>query len=220
MGRRYVTVMIFLVLSLAFIALLSCSKAKPPARTVTPQNPGANKRVMVLTFADNSGLGKGVGEQVTSHFVNLLSRSSHLTLQNPPADMKLPADISSPQYGIVPTPQLVKKAEALGLDALIIGLLDPVEGVTKRRGMWPFRSTHMVYEVSAMINVLHVKSRTVLLTKLEMETVTFAVDKPTDDKALAGQALTEALPAVLEPLAEAASKSLEKDLSQRFRYQK
>jgi hypothetical protein len=175
---------------------------------------------MVLPFIDNSGLGKKTAAQATDDFIKLLGKSRHVTLQSPTSGMVLPDNASSPKHGIVTPPQLIKKAEALGLDALITGVLDPVAGVTKRRGVWPFRSTRRIYDVSAMICVLHVPSRTVLLTGYEMEKTSLPFEKSVDEKELARQALGEALPDVLEALASAASKSLSKDLSQRLRHGK
>jgi hypothetical protein len=212
--------LLYLMLCFILIAALGCGKAKPPARDIKPQSSGANKRVMVLPFIDNSGLGKGTAAQATAGFVDLLGKSRHVTLQDPPKGMVLPDDASSPKYGIVTPPQLIKKAESLGLDALITGVVDPVAGVTKRRGIWPFRFTRRIYDVSAMICVVHVPSRTVLLTGLEMEKTSLPFEKHVDEKALARQALSEALPDVLENLASAASKSLAKDLSQRLRHGK
>ena len=220
MYRRYLMSLLSFMLCFIFFAALGCGKAKPPARDTKPKSSGANKRVMVLPFIDNSGLGKGTAAQATAGFIELLGKSSHVTLQGPPKGMVLPVDASSPKYGIVTPPQLIKKAEALGLDALITGVVDPVAGVTKRRGIWPFRSTRRIYDVSAMICVVHVPSRTVLLTGLEMEKTSLAFEKQVDEKALARQALSEALPDVLEALASAASKSLEEDLSQRLRHGK
>ena len=220
MYRSCLMSLLSLIFCFILITTLGCGKAKPPARDINPQSSGASKRVMVLPFIDNSGLGKGAGAQATAGFVEFLGKSRHVTLQDPPKGMVLPDDASSPKYGIVTPPQLIKNAEALGLDALITGVVDPVAGVTIRRGIWPFRSTRRIYDVSAMISIVHVPSRTVLLTGLEMEKTSLPFEKKMDEKALARQALNEALPDVLKALASAASKSLAGDLSRRVRHGK
>ncbi|MCP4665646.1 MAG: hypothetical protein GY849_04690 [Deltaproteobacteria bacterium] len=220
MYRRYVMRLLSLIFCFTLIAALGCGKAKPPARDIKPQGSGEVKRVIVLPFIDNSGLGKGTAAQATARFIELLGKSRYVTIQDPPKGMVLPDEASSPKYGIVTPPQLIKKAEALGLDALITGVIDPVAGITKKRGIWPFRSNRRIYDVSAIINVVHVPSKTVLLTRFETEKVSLPLEKQVDEKALAGRALDGGLPDVLKSLAKAASKSLGKDLSQRLRHGK
>ncbi len=220
MNKRYLMSLLSLILCFILMAAQGCGKAKPPAPGVKPQSSGGARQVMVLIFIDNSGLGKGTAARATAGFVDFLGKSSHVALKAPPKGMVLPDDESSPKYGIVTPPQLVKKAEALGLDALITGVVDPVAGVTKRSGIWPFRSSRRIYDVSVIVNVVHVPTNTMLLSRVETEKVSLPLEENVDETALARQALNEGLPDVLEELASAASKSLAEDLGQRLRHGK
>ena len=165
---------------------------------------------MFLPFIDHMGLGPTEAIQITSSFLELLRKSHNILLYEPPEGISWQLSSKSPEFGIVPHPELFEKAEDLGVYALITGVLNPIEADTLKTGIWPLRKWRTVYEISMVINVADVTSKTLLLSRLESEEISFTSEESQYLKKqdVFDQILLKALPRILKREASAVEKKL------------
>ena len=134
-------------------------------------------------------------------------------LSDPPDGIFSSLAMESPQFGVVTNSSLVDFAESLGMNDLIIGVLNPVEISIRNTGIWPFDDWRKIYGISVAINVIDTTSRTLLLTHLELEE--FEVDledtEEQDEKAFIKEISDESLPELLEKLASVVKTNLRRE---------
>jgi len=140
-------------------------------RKVMPAKAGLKKRVLVLPFLDQAGMGEAKVAQITTMLVDLLKADGHLLLHKATEPMPSTVKIRSPKFGIVIDPDLAKRAEEMGMNALITVVVSPFEAHSKKTGIWPFRRTKREFEVSMVMNALDITNGTLFLTNLESRKV-------------------------------------------------
>ena len=210
MKRIYCIRSFCLVLSLLLIAIFGCSTTKYLVQKIKPDKPDLKKRVMVLPVIDREVPGSERASQITADFVDLLRKSSHLLLYDPPKGLSWPSEIKSSRFGAVTHPELVKKAEDLGMNAIITGVLEPTQTTTNKIGIWPFRKSCRIHEVSVVMNVVDARSKALSLSRLESEVVSVPLDKAQgrNEEETIDQLLKEALARVVKRQALAVVTSL------------
>jgi len=127
------------------------------------------KRVKVLSFMDQTHLGSHLGETFTAEFVSRLRATPLVQLDERPLGLSLNTDMKSLQFGIVTPMAFIQKAEELGINVLITGVLNPIDVTTRREGIWPFRKDRRFYEISMAVNVVDVSTGALLYTKVEKD---------------------------------------------------
>jgi hypothetical protein len=129
------------------------------------------KRILLMPIKNQAGIKQETATRITGTFRDLLTKNGDLlvTLLN---DVETSSsDLTSPQYGIVIDPKLVKKAEEKGMDVLITTTLYPFDVKTKKSGIWPFRKMKKEIDISININVLDITNGTLILAKTETRKV-------------------------------------------------
>ena len=76
-------------------------------------------QVLVVPVIDQAGIKEESVTQITNNLQELLMRDDLISATLLKDFKTLGLDTSSPQYGIVIDPELVKKAEEMGMDILI-----------------------------------------------------------------------------------------------------
>ena len=201
-------VLFLLVFSFFLILIFGCSTTKSVVQKIKPNKDGLRKRVMVLPLIDLAKVGPGESAQINTIFINLLTKSPHFTLHKAPQDMPLPERAQSPETCIATYPEVLQKAEDLGMNALISGVINPIETTTKKTGIWPFRSSSKIYEISLVMNIVDVTTRTLLLTQLESEKTALRSDEVQgqDEKKIIDQVLEKKVPRILKRQASAVNR--------------
>ena len=221
MKKRYLMSVILLVMALFLSSLSSCTKTKAVFKKMVPKSvvkkmrptPDLKKRVMVMPLIEHAGLGEEAGAFVTSTFLGVLKKSSHILIYESEKGTVASSKKKLTGLGVVvPDHKLIKKADDLGMHAIITGIVNPVETNTKKAGIWPFRKYHKTYEISAVINVIDVMSQTLLLTQLESEkeSVSSKEIERTNEKGLILELVRDLLPGILKRQASVVSKTVSK----------
>jgi hypothetical protein len=200
MRRQLFFGLISLVILPLLIISLGCSTLDTLGQDVTSANDTLKRRVMVLSFIDQAGIGPEKTEQTTKDFRGFLGNSSRLLIYEPPKNESVPLDAESLELGVVTSPKLVKEAKDLGMVALITGLINPIDISIKDTGFWPFNKSRKSYEISTIVNVVDTFSGALLLTRLESEEVFVPLEEDPDqsEKELINQLWIEALPRILK----------------------
>lgn len=173
---------IFLVILLSlFLMNAGCSTTKNLYRKIskssrstyqkiTFQNRAADslrKRVLLVPFMDQAGLGEKRLASMTATFSSLLEKDGHLILHRAETPIPTTRKIRSPGYGIIIDPDQAKRAEEMGMNVLLTVIINPFEFHSVRAGIWPFRHTKKEVEISIFVNALDITNGTLLLTHME-----------------------------------------------------
>jgi hypothetical protein len=199
--------------SLLFVPLLSCSTTKSLADKIVPGAPVLKKRVMLAPLVDQAEFGRERTAQIAANFAELLKESPHLLLFQGPQDIHSGTGSKSAEFGIVIPPELVKRAQDLGMNALIIGVLNPLEATTRKTGIWPFRDMSRIIEISMTVNIVDTTSGCLYLTELDSEEMDFLIDElpGRDEKEVIDQIIEAKMPPILKRQSSAVLKSLMKE---------
>ncbi len=213
-----------LLFTLVFLLALSfgCSATKSAVETVLPRSmakkilPGGNylkKRVMVFPFVDQGGLGPERARELSEAFYGLMEKSPSLILYKSPDGTYSSLSMSSPQFGVVTSSVLVDLAEQMGMNALLIGVLNPIEVSINKTGLWPFDSWKKIYTVSVAVNIIDIATKTLLLTQLDLQEFYMPLDEAEDEdeQEYIKRVTSEAFPEIVENLAEAVEDRLMKN---------
>ena len=210
MRRQFFFGLMSLVILPLLILSLGCSTLETLGQEVTSANDTLKRRVMVLSFIDQAGIGPEKTEQITKDFKGFLGKSSRLLLYDPPKNESEPLDAESLELGVVTSLKLIKEAKDLGMVALITGLINPIDISIKDTGYWPFNKSCKRYEISTIVNVVDTFSGALLLTRFESEAVFVPLDEDPaqSEEELIDQLRIESLPRILKLQAAAVISAL------------
>lgn len=191
------------------------SPKKVVSRVMPAKRSSLKKKVMVLPLIDQAKIGPTREARITENLKALLRQSPNLLVYDPPESIALPKSDRFPELGLLNHPELLKRAEYFGMDAVITGVLNPVEATSKKKGIWPFRKYRRIYNVSASVYVVDVNSKTFLLNHQESVQVDFPQDEDEEDfdrkfdqDAFLDEALQETIPQILKRQAKAIEERL------------
>ncbi len=224
MRRQYLVGISFIILLLLLIPFSGCTKTKSAFQKVLPEsmtkkkrpsNPDLKKRVMVLPFIDLAGLGPERESKITGEFLAALRKSRDLLLFESPKGVVSPSKNKLCKLGIVkPEHELLKKAEDLGMNAIIAGVVNPIQSANRKTGIWFLSKSNKIYEISVVINVFDIMSKTLVLNNLESEEEWASLGdkaKIQDEKQIVDELLRKNMTRILDRQASAVSKTLSND---------
>jgi len=208
--KRFTKITTLCLLSLLFAAS-GCSTTKNLTKKVLPTSlakkiitneADLKKRVMIFPFVDQAGVGPEMTKKLSDEFYTHLKETPNLLMYNPPDGVFSTQAMESPQYGVVTSSKLVDIAEDMGMNALIIGVLNPVEIEVHKTGIWPFDSWKRLYTVSVAINVIQTASKTLIYTDVATEEYDMSLEEceQLDQAAYIRKITLEALPDLINDL--------------------
>lgn len=209
MNVKRLSELVFLILLPIFVITSGCSTTESLTRKVLPASwarkilPGQaylKKHVMVFPLIDQADVGPKLTAQLSRQFYDLLKKSPHLLLHEPPDGVFSSSSMESPQFGVVTNSSLIDFAEGLGMNDLIIGVLNPVEISVQNTGWWPFDDWRKIYGVSIAVNVIDIASKTLLVTNLEAEEFSMSLEdaEEQDEEAYVKKISIETFPEIIE----------------------
>lgn len=201
-----------MVLLMTLCLCFGCSTMRFVSHIFSGKEPVIAQRVKVLAFIDQTHLGIHLGPETTARFVSGLKKDPHISLDERPFGLPMPTNLQSPQYGFITPKAFIQRAEALGLNILITGVINPVEVTFKRTGIWPFRKNSRIYGISMVVNVVDADTGALLYTRLESRDVTRHIqeDYGVDQRQLMIELLRKKLPGILKSQISSVSERLRK----------
>lgn len=193
------------MLLLFLVALLGCSTTKSVVKKIAPTKDSIKKQLMITPLVDQAGLGPTRTAQIHMRFVELLQRSPQILVFQDTLGIRVPKRSKPIESGIRPSPELIEKSLDMGMNAILIGILNPLEVTTGKTGIWPFRDMSTIVEISMLVNVFDTTSGCLYLTQLESEEMPFLFDElqGRDENEIIDQILQEKMLPLLERQAEA-----------------
>jgi len=175
--KHFTTITCLCLLSL-LLAASGCSTTKNLTKKVLPDSwarkvmtneADLKKRAMIFPFVDQAGVGPEMTKKLSHEFYQRLRKTPNLLLYDPPDGVFSTQAMESPQFGVVTSSKLVDIATDMGMNALIIGVLNPVEIVVHKTGIWPFDGWKRIFTVSAAVNVIGTASKTLIYTDIALK---------------------------------------------------
>ncbi len=208
MCRKYFVVFSLAVVFLFLIVACGCSTIRSLVSPVIPKGPELKKKVMVFPLVNQAPIEGERARKLDRDFRKSLKSSPHLLVYTPPEGATM--SMTSPLFGVVTTSRLVEVAEGMGMNALVIGVMNPIEVTTRKSGIWPFRSNKRFYNVSMGVNVVDIITKTFSMTQIESEEFSIPVKdaEGRDEKGIINKGLDEVLPEILKRVTSAAEKGL------------
>jgi hypothetical protein len=197
--------LMLLLICLALFAAGGCATTKRLYSKISPDSSGLKKRVLVLPFWDQAGLGEEKLEQLTTQFLSRLNRDGAFVVERGKRSSGAPDRVRSPEYGIVTDPEQARRADQMGMNVMLTAVVSPLETQRIKTGIWPFRKIKDETEIAMYVNAFDVINGTLLLTRLESVKVRTAADLLDDEE-------EDAEPQKLKP--EIEEEILDKSLSE------
>ena len=166
MNRAFKPLML-LFLSLVFLSASGCSTTKRWYNKIAPDTSGLKKRILVIPFWDQAGLGDDNLAQLTEQFLALLNKDGAFVLERGKRSSSVRERVRSPEYGIVTDPEQARRAEQMGMNIMLTAVFTPMETQRVKTGLWPFRKIKDETEIAMYVNAFDVINGTLLLTRFE-----------------------------------------------------
>ena len=135
--------------------------------SIFAETPVLKKRVLVLPFMDQAGMGPEKVEEFTKTFLSLLDKTGYYVIHRGSTVPGPRGKSRVPEFGLVVNPDEAKRAAELGMNVMITAVLSPDDAKTRKKGIWPFKKVVADVELPMIVNAYDVVNGTLLLTQLE-----------------------------------------------------
>ena len=136
--------------------------------------PVLKKKVLVAPAINQTGIRRDLDEKIMQSLISYLGEDEYLLISRLDKGSDANFNPRTLQYGIVIDNEQVKKAQEYGMNILISCVLHPIELDIKRKGIWPFRKTRRIVDVSISVNAIDTTNNTLVVSK--NETVSLKTD--------------------------------------------
>jgi hypothetical protein len=134
---------------------------------MSPDSSGLKKRILVLPFWDQAGLGEEKLEQLATQFLSLLNKDGVFVIERVTRLPGVADRVRTPEFGIVTDPEYARRADQMGMNIMLTAVFTPLETQRIKTGLWPFRKIKDETEIAMYVNAFDVINGTLLLTRLE-----------------------------------------------------
>jgi len=172
---------LLLLLCLALLAAGGCATTKKLYSKMSPDSSGLKKRILVLPFWDQAGLGEERLEQLATQFLSLLNKDGVFVIERVKRSSAAADRVRAPEFGIVTDPEHARRADQMGMNVMLTAVFTPLETQRIKTGIWPFRKIKDETEIAMYVNAFDVINGTLLLTRLESVKIRTMADIIDDD---------------------------------------
>ena len=125
------------------------------------------KRVWVVPFLDQADVGEKITAQTATDLEGLLEKTGRFLVVKGMKTTPSSHIVLTSESVFMVNPALIKSADEMGIDIIIVGALSPFETNSRREGMWPFRKTKQKVDISLLVNAVDVINGGFLLSHLK-----------------------------------------------------
>ena len=196
---------------LLLIQGIGCGTIGSLYHTVMPRDEDKiKKRVWVVPFLDQASVGEKITAQTAADLEGLLEKTGRFLVIKGMKTTPSSHIVLTPESVFMVNPALIKSADEMGIDIMIVGALSPFETNSRREGIWPFRKTKQKVDISLLVNAVDVIDGSSFLSHLEsVESEASSSGEGEERKStLKRTTLNEALSEIIENQAEKIAKEL------------
>jgi hypothetical protein len=173
--------LLLLLLCLVLFAAGGCATTKKLYGKISPDSSGLKKRILVLPFWDQAGLGEEKLEQLATQFLSFLNKDGVFVIERVRRLPGVADRVRTPEFGIVTDPEYARSADRMGMNIMLTAVFTPLETQRIKTGIWPFRKIKDETEIAMYVNAFDVINGTLLLTRLESVKIRTMADIIDDD---------------------------------------
>jgi hypothetical protein len=163
MERSFFARLAIAVLIFTSLYMTGCSTLKSISPGVSSGNKSAlKKKVLVAPVINMADLNDQKAAQMTETLLNLLKKDDSLSITLLKEFKSSQSAVTSSERGVVIDPELIKKADEMGMNILVTHILEPLNYTAKKRGIWPFRKLKGEYEVAMLVNAVDIINGTLI----------------------------------------------------------
>jgi hypothetical protein len=199
------------LLLLLLIQGIGCGTIESLYHTVMPGGEDElKKRVWVIPFLDQAGVGEKKMAQITADLEGLLEKTGRFLVKKGIETTPSSETILTANSVFMVDPALIKSADEMGINVLIVGVLRPFETERRKEGIWPFRKTKGKVDISVLVNAVDVIHGSFFLSHLENIDREYSSSGEGEERkaTLKGTTLDEALNVILERQAKKIAEEL------------
>jgi hypothetical protein len=196
---------------LLLIQGIGCGTIGSLYNTVMPRDEDKiKKRVWVVPFLDPAGVGEKKMAQTAADLEGLLEKTGRFLVIKGMKTTPSSNIVLTPESVFMVNPALIKSADVMGIDIMIVGALSPFETNSRLEGIWPFRKTKQKVDISMLVNAVDVIDGSSFLSHLEsVESEASSSGEGEERKStLKRTTLNEALSEIIENQAEVITEEL------------
>ena len=211
MIRVFLTSIRSTLILLFLIQGIGCGTIGSLYHTVMPGDADElKKRVWVIPFLDQAGVGENKTAQITADFEGLLEKTGRFLVEKGIETTPSSQIILTSTSVFMIDPALIKSADEMGINVLIVGALKPFETDTRKEGIWPFRKTKQKVDISVLVNAVDAIDGSFFLSHLETVDKEYSSSGEGEERkaTLKGTTLDEALNKLLKNQAEKIAEEL------------
>jgi hypothetical protein len=162
---------------------------------------GLMQRVFVLPIIDQAGVGKERVSRLSGLLMEKLVADGRLLVQK--AEGFIPATLipKSPRFGSGFDPDVIKIAEEMNMNAVVMFVIPPFEINTELKGIWPFRKPRRELEISLIVSAVDIMNGTLFMNNMESKKELLPEtepDMPATDEKISNDRLDDILDGLLE----------------------
>ncbi len=165
---------IFVVFCLAAIFLATgCAATKEITKDITGKGGRLKKKIAFLPTLNKTGYGgDALKESAIAHFKSFVESScDDLVIIDSQETRNLLAGIPRLPSGQIDNLSLVKLGRTLGLNVVLEQVLSELECVADKRGIWGFRNTSMLVQLSVRIRGYDIENGSILFEEVAREEI-------------------------------------------------
>jgi hypothetical protein len=132
---------------------------------------GLKKKVLVAPVINMAGINDQKAAQLTETLLNLLKKDDSLSVTLITELKNSQSAVTSSERGVITDPELIRKADDMGMNILITHVLEPLNYTAKKRGIWPFRKLTGEYEVAMLVNAVDIINGTLIVSSRDIDTI-------------------------------------------------
>jgi hypothetical protein len=168
------------------------------------------KRVWVVPFLDQAGVGEKKTAQITTDLEGLLEKTGRFLIEEGIEITPSSQIVLTAESVFMLNPALIESAQEMGINILVVGALIPFETDIRKEGIWPFRKTKQKVDISVLVDIIDVIDGGSLLSHLEDTEREYSSSGEGEERkaTLKGTTLDDALSVILENQAEVITEEL------------
>jgi len=135
------------------------------------------KRLLIMPITDQANLGRQVTRELFTTLVRSLEASGKVVVFE--SNESTPAGVEQTDlpFGVNPDLKFLANARERGMNAVLTGVITPIEKEEQLRGIWPLRKAVHHYSIALIFNLIDPQDGTVILSHLDTDGVDIDIEE-------------------------------------------
>ena len=158
------------------------------------------KRLIIMPIIDQANLGGQVTRELFTTLAGRLEASGKVVVFESHETIFVGGEHTDLPYGVNPDLKFLANARQRGMNAVLTGIITPIEKEERLRGIWPLRRAVARYSIAFILNLIDPQDGTVIMSHLEADGVDIDLEEEefTDKNWILAQLREKILPRIMK----------------------